>query len=157
MAVLADSGKRREFPSGAVRDIQKGKGRCDLLPLSVCADLLQSRTLLLIDTFMIIREERELFGAIESFVEESSEFTSMAHAILEAAHQFEDGAEKYGWRNWEKGLPIDSFIDSGVRHYLKWRDGMLDEPHHRAFVWNMLCAIWTLQNIGDIPLEETAQ
>ena len=30
---LKDSGARREFGTGAVRDIQEGKGRCDLLPL----------------------------------------------------------------------------------------------------------------------------
>lgn len=34
MAELKDSGERRVFQSGAVRDIQEGKGRCDLLPLS---------------------------------------------------------------------------------------------------------------------------
>lgn len=27
---LQDSGNRREFDSGAVRDINEGKGRCDL-------------------------------------------------------------------------------------------------------------------------------
>ena len=32
MGSLADSGHRREFESGAVRDMQEGKGRCDLLP-----------------------------------------------------------------------------------------------------------------------------
>lgn len=29
---LADSGGRREFDTGAVRDMEEGKGRCDLLP-----------------------------------------------------------------------------------------------------------------------------
>lgn len=29
---LKDSGNRREFTTGAVRDIGDGKGRCDLLP-----------------------------------------------------------------------------------------------------------------------------
>lgn len=29
---LQDSGNRREFDTGAVRDMQEGKGRCDLLP-----------------------------------------------------------------------------------------------------------------------------
>jgi hypothetical protein len=32
---LKDSGKRQEFETGAVRDTQEGKGRFDLLPLSV--------------------------------------------------------------------------------------------------------------------------
>ena len=33
--VIKDSGNRREFETGAVRDIQEGKGRCDLLPKRV--------------------------------------------------------------------------------------------------------------------------
>ncbi|MEL7609515.1 MAG: dATP/dGTP diphosphohydrolase domain-containing protein [Bacillota bacterium] len=30
--MLQDSGSRREFETGAVRDMGEGKGRCDLLP-----------------------------------------------------------------------------------------------------------------------------
>ena len=30
--MLKDSGNRREFDTGAVRDMREGKGRCDLLP-----------------------------------------------------------------------------------------------------------------------------
>jgi hypothetical protein len=25
---------------------------------------------------------------------------------------------------------------------LKWRRGDKDEPHDRAFVWNLMCCIW---------------
>ena len=32
MEPLKDSGHRREFETGAMRDMQEGKGRCDLLP-----------------------------------------------------------------------------------------------------------------------------
>ncbi|MGL5972568.1 MAG: hypothetical protein ACRCZK_02440 [Oscillospiraceae bacterium] len=35
MAQLKDSGERRQFVTGAVRDIQEGKVRCDLIPLDV--------------------------------------------------------------------------------------------------------------------------
>lgn len=41
MSKLKDSGHRREFETGAVRDMQEGKGRCDLLP--ACALLRLSR------------------------------------------------------------------------------------------------------------------
>lgn len=37
---ILDSGQRRKFESGAVRDIQQGKGRCDLIPLSVASHLM---------------------------------------------------------------------------------------------------------------------
>ena len=43
MAVLKDSGERREFDSEAVRDIQEGKGRCDLLPLDIVASLMDNQ------------------------------------------------------------------------------------------------------------------
>ena len=39
MAVLKDSGNRREFESGAVRDMEEGKGRMDLVPWKVCEEL----------------------------------------------------------------------------------------------------------------------
>ena len=64
MPEIKDSGDRHEFASGAVRDMQEGKGRCDLLPPA---------------------------------------------AILRLARHFEAGAKKYGERNWEKGIPINSF------------------------------------------------
>ena len=37
--MIQDSGTRREFETGAVRDIQEGKGRCDLLPLDMIAEM----------------------------------------------------------------------------------------------------------------------
>ena len=39
MSEIKDSGNRREFSTGAVRDMAEGKGRCDLLPLDVISDL----------------------------------------------------------------------------------------------------------------------
>ena len=49
---------------------------------------------------------------------------------------------------------LHCYIDSGVRHYLKYLREDNDEPHNRAFVWNMLGAIWTIENkpeFIDIP------
>jgi anthranilate phosphoribosyltransferase len=37
--VIQDSGERREFPTGAVRDIQEGKGRYDLIPWEAIHEL----------------------------------------------------------------------------------------------------------------------
>lgn len=42
MAELKDSGNRREFESGAVRDMQEGKGRCDLIPWKEAWEVRQS-------------------------------------------------------------------------------------------------------------------
>ena len=66
-----------------------------------------------------------------------------AAAILRLARHYEEGAKKYGDRNWEKGIPLQSFIDSGMRHLLKHMDGQTDEDHLCAAAWNLLGAMWT--------------
>lgn len=143
---ILDSGKRRTFESGAVRDCAEGRGRCDLLPLDVIAPLLHER----IEFDEIVSHINEyvregnityLFCAVKSFV--AHRFSDMYTAILEVAKHYEEGANKYAERNWEIGIPLHCYIDSGVRHYLKCLRGDTDEPHDRAFLWNMLGAIWT--------------
>lgn len=116
--------------------------------------------------------------------------------ILDVAHHYEDGAEKYGVDNWKKGIPVvggergGNFTDSFLRHlhqmmasifgemktdeygnplsftpdnsdetvvpgcrifdtvHLKFYTvnddgGFVDEePHHRAVLWNAMCALW---------------
>lgn len=106
---IKDSGDRTEFETGAVRDMAKGKGRCDLLP---------------------------------------------PRAILRLARHFENGAVKYGDRNWEKGVPIHSFMDSGIRHIMRYLAGETDEDHLCAAAWNLMCAMETEEinpEMQDIP------
>ena len=66
--------------------------------------------------------------------------------LLEVSIHFEEGAKKYGENNWQKGIPVHCYIDSAVRHYLKYLRGDKDEPHDRAFCWNLMCAIWTCKH-----------
>ena len=73
--MIKDSGERKAFESGAVRDIQAGKGRMDLLP---------------------------------------------ACALIRLSKHYEEGAKKYEERNWEKGIPIHSYIDSALRHLMNY-------------------------------------
>ena len=101
--MIKDSGERHQFETGAVRDIQEGKGRCDLLP---------------------------------------------ARAILRLSKHFEEGAKKYGERNWSKGIPINSFIDSGLRHIMKYMAGETDEDHLTAAAWNFMCAMELEEKLG---------
>ena len=146
---IKDSGERREFSSGAVRDIQEGKGRCDLMPLQVIAQLLggrcdnESRDAVIDDIglFQQTGDTEHLYYALDTFCKVSGWY-STATLLLEVAKHFEEGAKKYGENNWQKGLPVNCYIDSAVRHYLKWLRGDNDEPHDRAFVWNLICCIW---------------
>lgn len=102
--ILKDSGTRYEFPTGAVRDGQTGKGRMDLLPV---------------------------------------------RALIEVARIFEAGAIKYESRNWEKGIPLSRFMDSGLRHAMKWLRGDRDEPHLAQACWNFLCLLDTQERIAE--------
>lgn len=161
MADLKDSGARRDFASGAVRDIAEGKGRCDLLPLGVIARLLSDtpseydEVLVNIGMYVYNGETTDLLRAIIHFC--NSRGWDICTAMLEVSKHYEDGARKYSARNWEKGIDLHCYIDSGVRHYLKYKRGDDDEPHDRAFIWNMLGAVWTHHNkpeLIDLPFNE---
>lgn len=163
--MIKDSGNRTEFESGAVRDIQKGKGRCDLLPLEVVKSILtdprsrrEAKPMELIKIFQNTGDIDFLDCALREFASEHQ--WDLCTMILEVSVHFEEGAEKYGENNWQKGLPAKSYINSAIRHYLKWLRGDDDERHDRAFVWNILCCMWTcihnpeLNDYGIKPPEE---
>lgn len=141
---IQDSGERQEFETGAVRDIQKGKGRCDLMPLEVVAHFCgpeERSPVYYIAKFKATGDTEELYLALGAFCQAAYE-SHESTMFLEVAIHFEEGAEKYGENNWQKGLPVKCYINSAVRHYLKWLRGDKDEPHDRAFVWNLMCCIW---------------
>ena len=155
--MIKDSGERRQFSSGAVRDVQEGKGRADLLPLIECSDWTEYGELEAIDNFMKTRKTKWIYFALDNFIcRPESGFSEMhkEEVLIEVSKHFEEGAKKYDERNWEKGIPLHNYIDSGIRHFLKCMAGWTDEPHNRAFVWNMLCLLWTLRNhpeLDDLP------
>lgn len=107
---LKDSGTRRKFKTGAVRDRASGKGRYDLLSPS---------------------------------------------AIRALALVLEAGADKYTARNFEKGLPLSCFIDSGLRHIYNHLEGKRDEKHMYQAFWNIMGFIYTATMIerGLLPEE----
>ena len=73
--MIKDSGNRREFESGAVRDMQEGKGRCDLMPLNVAAAIL---------------EHNDLYGDVLDFLNwflRDHDVTHLYEAIHHALHQ----------------------------------------------------------------------
>lgn len=78
----------------------------------------------------------------------------LAHMMIESSKQFEAGAVKYQPNNWKLGMPVNRYIDSGMRHYLKTLRGDIDEPHYRGFIWNLLCAVWTCQNKPELNFKE---
>lgn len=152
---LQDSGSRRTFDSGAVRDIDEGKGRCDLLPLDVVGEVCDSPILNCINQYVRTGQKMFLVEAIKEF--SRNQYGDLFTAMLEVSKHYEDGCNKYGDRNWEKGIPLHCYIDSGVRHYIKWLRRDKDEPHDRAFLWNLLGALWTQNHLPeqcDLPFNK---
>ena len=168
-----DSGSTREFNTGAHRDAATGKGRCDLLPLKEVAMVMDDKVIHEISMFMDDHDIQHLANAIRESVDtvdrfhlesiqnelrengieipdmdiHSSFMASLAHMMIEASKLYEAGAIKYGENNWKRGMPLKCYIDSGTRHYLKTLRGDMDEPHYRGFIWNLLGAMWTVNNV----------
>ncbi len=157
--MIKDSGNRTEYETGAVRDIQEGKGRCDLMPLDVVAGFFRAgcndkaaRVMDKIYEYQISHSVDYLVAVVMDFMNGDG-FHDANTALLEVSKHFEEGAKKYGEDNWKKGIPESSYIDSAVRHYLKWLRGDEDERHDRAFVLNIMCLIWTHEHITESDTE----
>lgn len=172
---ILDSGARVEFDSGAVRDIKEGKGRMDLVPLDVLAYLAnsdeqsnkaeteiwnakeglsdQAITLNAIERYKETLDIKYLHVAYDAFTGVwfgRNKNKTILSLWIELSKHYEAGAKKYEERNWQKGIPVHSFIDSASRHFLKYIYGETDENHDIAFVWNIVGAIWTHMHRPDL-------
>lgn len=149
--MILDSGNRSTFETGATRDIQDGKGRPCLMPLEVASAMLGGHLTggdcILHDIHAFIRSKKttHLYAALHNFAEVAFG-GSVETMLLEVSIHFEEGARKYGPNNWRKGLPVTCYVDSAIRHYLKYRRGDKDENHNRAFVWNVMACIWEVDH-----------
>ena len=160
MTQILDSGNRTEFETGAVRDIQQGKGRFDLMPLDIMSEVFAVE---FADEF----EESSIADVLKSiaFFQRTGNIRWLCIAIvhysqavhvclptlmLDVAKHFENGALKYGEHNWEKGIPVSRYIDSAVRHLMKDCAGETDEDHAAAFIWNCMCAAWTMEHLPEM-------
>ena len=149
--MIKDSGERRTFGDGAVRDIQEGKGACWLLPLDeVCGyvtfkyGILHEQPLSAFKEYVRTKDPSYIFSAINAFCVLNDWDSSTM--LLELSKHFEEGAIKYEAFNWTKGIYAHCYVDSAIRHYLKWLRGDQDESHDRAFCWNLFCLLWTVRN-----------
>lgn len=73
--------------------------------------------------------------------------------LTRLAKWYELGSQKYAPRNWEKGMPYSRYIDSAMRHIVKFIMGMTDEDHLSAAVWNLMCIIHH-QELGQTELDD---
>lgn len=153
---LKDSGKRTEFSTGAVREIDEEKGRCDLVYNRAYGELMGDSIPSLIESFVRAGSRINLLSSLMEFVTKyyNGDFET---AYLELSKHYADGAKKYSDRNMEKGIPFHCFIDSAMRHYVKFKRGDKDEPHDRAFMWNIFTLLYMMDyhpEMNDLPCKD---
>lgn len=104
--------------------------------------------------------ERENFqsGAVRDMHDGKGDMLSLPwEAVLRLSKHYENGAKKYGRWNYQKGVPISSFIDSAMRHLAKYAAGWDDEDHLAAAAFNILGAMEMEENHQeqcDLPTRE---
>ena len=152
------------FGDGAIRSSKAGKGRYDLIPNLVIADLLEDEIALLHCNDVLPSKPHELsFNIIKAinhhdwvraiwFLTLSKYGNSEIWCIdafnnmqVDLAKHYENGAEIYGENNWKHGIPKWSFISSGTRHAQQYINGLTDEPHCISAIWNFVNALWCEQ------------
>jgi len=102
-----------------------------------------------------VRQEFET-GSVRDTPEGKGRFDLLPpYAIYRLARHFENGAKKYGNRNWEKGQPLSRYLDSAIRHLFGYLGGSRGEDHLAAAAWNALAFIETEQRIHEGILPAT--
>jgi hypothetical protein len=105
-------------------------------------------------------------GSLRDTREGKGRFDLLSPFVLERdAKHLENGARKYGDRNWERGQPLSRYYDSAVRHLNKYMMGYRDEDHLAAARWNIAALMHTElmiargvlpKSLNDLPVfEET--
>jgi len=62
-------------------------------------------------------------------------------ALKRLALKYQQGAEAYGERNWEKGMPQSRLYESLLRHIFDYRAGDRTEDHLAAAAWNIFALL----------------
>mgnify|MGYP001612549418 CR=1 FL=1 len=77
------------------------------------------------------------------------------YSLTRLAQHYENGAVKYGDRNWERGQNLSRYLDSAIRHLVKYLGGSREEDHLSAVAWNVFSYIQTEQWVkeGKLPQE----
>lgn len=159
-------GKEHKFGE-ATRFTKDGKGRFDLIPVESVIALINAIERMpdeisgldeKINAYILYSAFKGYYGTaigymmITKYGDYSRTYDStniirflLPKMLAELAVHFQKGAEKYGPHNCEKGIPLWSFRDSGLRHMCQWLDGKNDENHFIAAIWNFMMAMWTIE------------
>ena len=169
---IKQTGEPVTYGDGAIRNTKEGKGRYDLIPMEPMTSIMNAYhdknfiaeidAIANEDAFIVTLYKyafnrkfayviillslgNDIHGCgFHIFSDEIGEwFASMIEYLAE---HFEKGAKIYGEHNCEKGIPLESFIDSGLRHMTQYINvtGDREENHWIAAIWNFWMAEWTM-------------
>jgi hypothetical protein len=102
------------------------------------------------------REEKQQFetGAVRDTQDDKPRPDLVSPFALERlAYVYSRGAQRYGDRNWEKGIPYSRYLASAERHLMQFKKGDVDEDHLAQTVWNLM-AILHHQEAGPAGLDD---
>ena len=98
---------------------------------------------------------REAFGtgAVRDTAEDKPRPDLISPFVLERiGNHMRKGAQKYCAWNWAKGIPSSRFYESLMRHLMKYAQGLRDEDHLSAAVFNLMGLIHNEELCGQ-PIE----
>jgi len=102
------------------------------------------------------KQEKFSTGAVRDSRKAKGRYDLLPWSVLQLlAERFEEGAVKYGERNWEKGQPLSRYLDSCLRHLFQHLEGRTDEKHSVAALWNLMAFVWTQESIKNKTLPNT--
>jgi hypothetical protein len=144
----------KTFESGAQRE-DTLKGRYDLIPaqalqlinrISKPLAIARERAFVLIpilEEFIITNDAAESFGTLLGYISVSKNipaYTDKFKCLIKQmlATTLQEGAETYGDRNWEKGLPEENLKNHALNHIYKYMEGDKLERHLEHALCNLM-------------------
>jgi len=162
MTEIKDSGERREFETGAQRDRAVGKGLPALISAPMMTAFIEDGHMDFADDYLIdaisglysILKTGKWGNALLIF-KDLTTMKGYVEAIHRLSIQLEKGALKYSKRNWEKGMPLEEYINSALRHLNAMVNKQDDEDHYAAALFNVM-GLWHtgyLVSLNALPAE----
>lgn len=161
---LKDTGARTQSITGALRepdpvDVANVRPRYDLIPAKERAEIMHATHCARFESLEDELNEvlsgntghvgqEELYGALgEIGGAVLAAMGTSLQAWKRLAIHYGRGALKYDDRNWEKGLETGRTIASLMRHLQQAKEGLTDEDHLAATLWNVIALMWTIRMI----------
>lgn len=90
-------------------------------------------------------------GAVRSADCEQTRYDLISPIGLRAlAKTYAEGAQKFGFCNWENGMPVTDLLNHAIAHIYNFLSGDRTEDHLGHAAWNLLGAIHSMELWPDL-------